>query len=147
MALFIIPLGLAESNLFVQKMHRHQSSVRGCKFCIGVSDGEGQLRGVAIAGRPVSRHLDDRKTLEVTRCCTDGVQNGCSILYASIARIARQMGYEKIITYTLASESGTSLRASGWSCAGIRGGGKWSRASRPRTDNHPMEKKLLWQVH
>jgi hypothetical protein len=36
------------------------------------------------------------------------------MLYGAIARAARALGYRRLITYTLASESGTSLRAVGW---------------------------------
>lgn len=89
--------------------------VTGHKFSIGcVADGE--LVGVVIAGRPVSRYLDDGLTLEVTRLCSTGEKNACSILYGAAARAARAMGYRRIITYTLDSEDGTSIRAAGWSC-------------------------------
>ena len=62
----------------------------------------------------MSRYLDDGFTLEVNRLCSDGTKNTCSILYAAAARAARAMGYRKIITYTLDTESGVSLRAAGW---------------------------------
>src|SRR5262249_13579244 len=44
----------------------------GHKFSLAVSQ-EDEIVGVAIVGRPVSRMLDDGRTLEVTRCCTGGV--------------------------------------------------------------------------
>lgn len=67
-----------------------------------------------IVGRPVSRVLDDGDSCEVTRLCTDGTPNACSKLYGACMRIAREMGYGRIVTYTLDSEGGASLRASGW---------------------------------
>jgi hypothetical protein len=46
--------------------HRHNLPVTGRKFAIGCQVDE-KLVGVAIAGRPVARRLDDGKTLEVLR--------------------------------------------------------------------------------
>ena len=88
--------------------------------------------------------LDDGRTAEVTRLCTDGIANGCSFLYGAAARVAKTMGYSKIITYILESEDGASLRASGWTCGGIRGGGTWNRAHRKREDNAPLCRKKLY---
>lgn len=129
----IIPISLREANRFIEKHHRHSGRAQGCKFCVALSDGHGTLHGVAVVGRPISRYLDDGRTAEVTRLCTDGILNGCSFLYGCCARIAREMGFRKIITYTLAEENGASLRASGWLCApGFRGGGSWNVPGRPR---------------
>ncbi len=70
--------------------------------------------GVATAGRPVARHLDDGLTLEVNRTCTDGTRNANSLLYGAVWRAAKAMGYVRCITYTQADECGASLRAAGW---------------------------------
>lgn len=113
----MLPISLRDANAFVLTYHRHSGQVRGCKFCVAVVDDLDVVHGVAIVGRPVARRLDDGKTAEVTRLCTDGIANGCSFLYSRCARIAKLMGYQKIITYTLATENGASLRASGWQCA------------------------------
>ena len=75
---------------------------------------DGVVVGVVIVGRPVSRHLDDGHTVEVTRLATDGSRNACSMLYGAAIRAARAMGYGRIVTYTLASECGASLRAVGF---------------------------------
>ena len=69
--LTLIPISLSEANNFVATWHRHHKPVVGHKFSIGCEAG-GRLVGVAIVGRPVSRYLDDGKTLEVNRLCTDG---------------------------------------------------------------------------
>ena len=103
-----------------------------------------RLCGVAIAGRPVARALDDGYTLEVLRVCTDGTPNACSKLYGAMRRAAREMGYRKVITYTLAEESGTSLRAAGWSVDGTTRGDSWDRPNRPRDDRHPIGPKTRW---
>ena len=126
------------------KHHRHHSKAQGCKFCIGVVDERDELRGVAIVGRPVSRHLDDGYTAEVTRCCTDGIKNGCSFLYAACGRIAKHMGYIRIITYILATERGASLKASNWTSCGICGGGSWDTPKRPRPNSHELGKKVMY---
>lgn len=133
------------ANDFVLTHHRHHGKVRGCKFCVSAVDDKGTARGVAIVGRPVSRRLDDGLTCEVTRLCTDGCRNACSFLYGACARIARAMGYERIITYILDHEDGASLRASGWRFAGQRGGGNWNVPSRPRADSPNAGKKKLYQ--
>ena len=104
---------LAEANAFVIEHHRHHDAAWGHKFSLGAYK-DGKLVGVAICGRPSGRKLDDGKTLEVTRLCTDGTRNACSFLYAACARRAFREGYERILTYILRSENGASLRAAGW---------------------------------
>lgn len=89
---------------------------------------------------------DDGMTLEVTRLCTDGTRNACSFLYGAAARAGFALGYRRIGTYILKSEPGTTLLASGWKLIGERGGGSWSRPSRPQVDKHPLEPKLLFEA-
>ena len=89
----IIPISLREANRFIEKHHRHSGRAQGCKFCVALSDGQGVIHGVAVVGRPISRYLDDGRTAEVTRLCTDGTFNGCSFLYGCCARIAREWDF------------------------------------------------------
>ena len=148
----VVPTTLAEANAYVEAFHRHHKPVPGAKFCIAVADMEGgygeEVCGVAIVGRPVARHLDDGWTLEVNRVATDGVtKNVCSMLYGACWRAARALGYNELITYTLESEGGASLRGAGWKCLGratTRVGQGWSVKSRPRVDTHPLQAKLKW---
>ena len=142
--LYLTPLSLREANAFVDRHHRHHKAVTGHKFSIGCSQDD-QLVGVAIMGRPVSRYLDDGLTLEVNRLCTTEEKNVCSMLYAAAARAAKAMGYRKIITYTLDTEPGTSLRAAGWLCAGPAGGVRWTGSRRPAADLCPPQKKLRYE--
>ena len=146
MKLQLIRVELSEANDFVAAIHRHHKPVPGCKFSLGALFGAA-LVGVVIVGRPVSRMRDDGNTLEVTRLCTDGTKNAPSFLYGAAARAAFALGYQRIGTYTLPEEGGASLRASGWKLIGERGGGKWSRATRERGDNHPTQAKLLWEAY
>ena len=135
-----VPLELKQANAFVGELHRHHQPVHRDKFRVGCSV-DGVLCGVVQVGRPVSRNLDNGKTLEVVRLCSDGTENVCSFLYAKAARIAKELGYEKIITYILESESGTSLLAAGWFYEGTTSGGDWSRPSRPRNTTAPTVPK------
>lgn len=141
-SLHAVPLELREANDFVNKLHRHHEAVHRDKFRVGAADDSGTLRGVIQAARPTSRRLDDGSTLEVVRLCTDGYENACSFLYSKIARVAKELGYKKIITYILENESGASLKASGWflenECCG---GGSWNVPSRPRKTSAPIFKK------
>ena len=145
MKLEIVPVDFAEANTFVAEYHRHHKSMPGCKFSIGVSDGD-KIVGVAMIGRPVARLLDDGWTLEVNRVATDGTKNACSMLYSAAWRAARAMGYRKLITYILSTEPGVSLTAAGWKCLGSCGGGTWNRRLRPRVDTHPLQEKIKWEM-
>lgn len=140
----LITVSLAQANAFVAEHHRHHRPVVGHKFSLGCVR-EGQLAGVAIVGRPVSRYLDDGVTLEVTRLCTTGEKNVCSFLYAAAARAGKALGYLKIITYTLDTEPGGSLRAAGWECAGLAGGRCWTGKRRPSTVQYPPQMKLRYE--
>lgn len=143
----IVPISLEEANSFVERHHRHHDPVTGHKFSIAVADETGAVHGVAIVGRPVSRMLDNGWTLEVNRCCTDGVKNGCSMLYRAAWRAVSAMGYERLITYTLPEEGGASLKGAGLRFLGNTGGGKWTRTSRPRIDTHPEQLKWIWEIY
>lgn len=147
----VIPMTLAEANAFVAQHHRHRGPVVGAKFCIAVARElepgpvVDEVVGVVIVGRPVARPLDDGWTLEVNRLCTDGTKNACSMLYAAAWRATRALGYARLVTYTLASESGASLRAAGWRVVGEVKGRSWDTPSRPRVDTSPQQDKLRWE--
>lgn len=143
--LVIVPLDLAEANALVEQLHRHHGKTVGHKFSIGVAEGA-RVCGAAIVGRPVGRRMDDGWTLEVLRCVTDGTKNACSALYAACWRAARAMGYRKVITYVLASETGDSVKAAGWKCVGSTPGRSWNVPSRPRVDKHPTVPKLRFEA-
>lgn len=141
----LVPISLKEANFFVQQYHRHHKPVVGHKFSVAASDGE-KIVGVAIVGRPVSRHLDDGWTLEVNRLCTDGTKNACSFLYSAAWRAAKNMGYKRLITYILQSENGASLKASGWKCIGTAGGLRWTGKRKPEVDLYPAQMKLRFEI-
>lgn len=135
------PCSFKEACEYVKHFHRHHKPPVGHKFSIAVEDHEGNLHGVVMVGRPVARALDNGLTLEVNRCCTDGSKNACSMLYGATARASKALGYSKIITYTLPSEGGASLRAAGWAKEVTnRNGVGWSNRGGGREENHPDPK-------
>ena len=153
MGLEIRPITLREANAYVAEHHRHNLPTQGHKWSLACYDC-GKLCGVAIVGQPTARKLNDSLTIEIRRVCTDGTYNACSKLYGACARVAKEMGYKRIITYTLVSEPGTSLNASGFINEGLAGGVSWNVPSRPREEmqttlfgeirKYPDEKKIRW---
>ncbi len=144
----IRPITLKEANEFVTSHHRHHDSVTGCKYAVGLYKtvkGALKLIGVAICGRPVSRHLDDGLTLEINRLCVTEQGNSCSMLYGACTRIAKEMGYKKVITYILESEPGTTLRASNFVLEDPCCGGKnWTGSRKRNNQTCPEEMKQRW---
>lgn len=144
MNLKIKPIHLKAAGEFVKHYHCHNIPPVGGKFSVACYE-ENRLCGVAICGRPVSRHLDDGETLEIYRNCTDGTYNACSKLYGACVRIAREMGYSKVITYTLQSESGASLKASNFRCVGSAGGTVWTGSRKRDYFVSAEELKRRWE--
>ena len=137
---------IATAAAFVSAHHRHHTPPVGHLFSVGAYR-NGQLVGVVIVGRPVSRHRDDGLSAEVTRLCVLlDENNACSFLYGKAAKAALAMGFRRIGTYTLKREAGTSLRAAGWTLLGETPGNSWSVKTRPRKDKHPIEPKLIWEL-
>lgn len=135
------PITQTEAFAFIREHHRHHGVPVGALWWHAAHDDDGRLCGVAIVGRPVARRLDDGLSCEVTRLCTDGTPNACSLLYGAARRVGIDKGYRRGITYILESEDGASLKASGWSFLGTTPGRSWSVPSRPRVDKHPIGPK------
>jgi hypothetical protein len=134
---------LKQANEYVEQNHRHHKKVACHRFSLACYDGE-RLCGAAIVGRPVARALDQFDTVEVLRLCTDGTRNACSALYGACRRAAKVLGYSRIITYILESESGASLKASGWKYRYATKGGEWDTPSRRRETKAPACPKKLY---
>lgn len=130
------PISIKAALRFVRQHHRHHPRCAGGLFAVAAA-ADGVLAGVAIVGRPVARGLQDGQTAEVTRLCTLGQANLCSMLYRAAWRACRALGYRRLVTYTLATESGISLRASGFHETGRVKARSWDCPSRPRTDHAP----------
>lgn len=140
----VIHVELKEANEFVATHHRHHRPTQGHRFSLGVEK-DGELIGVAIVGRPVSRNVDQKNIVEVTRLCTDGTKNACSFLYGASVRAARALGYWAIQTYILKSEHGSSLKAANWTKSHDTSGGSWTRNTRNRREDQPQCAKQCWK--
>lgn len=146
MSLELVPITFSEAAAFVNAFHRHHIAPVGHKYSIALSENE-QIIGVVIVSRPVSRHEDNGFTLEVTRLCViEGYQNACSRLYAAAWRVAKNLGYKRLITYILETERGISLKAAGMKCVGKVRGESWNRKKRVRFDKHPTCNKLKFEI-
>jgi len=150
----LVPCTLREANDFVASFHRHngRTARNGGKWAVGAEVG-GELVGVAIVGNPLSARFMDGRTAEVLRLCTNdrAPKNTCSMLYAACARAWRAMGGWRVVTYTLATESGASLRAAGWQvaaeCAAGQVGKNWNKGEK-RREWQPIfgQQKFRWEV-
>ena len=142
----IVPITIAKANAFVISFHRHNRPTVGGKWAIGLEHDE-ELVGVAIVGRPIARLEDQKFVAEVLRTCTNdkAPKGAVSKLYSTCWRIWQLMGGKKIITYTLLSESGASLRGAGWTVIGQVQPGTWDRKNRSR-EWQPIfgQQKLKW---
>lgn len=145
----VVPVTYRDAAGFVAMHHRHHPPPRGSVFNIGVADELGVLRGVAMVGRPVARHFDNGRTLEVNRTATDGYRNANSMLYGAAWRAARELGYDRLVTYTQPGESGASLRGAGWRIVAERPASRgWQRPSRPASRDHGLDgiPRTLWEA-
>ena len=83
-------------------------------------------------GRTVQRYVKDYRITQ-------------DILYAAAYRAARAMGYNRVVTYILDTENGSSLKAAGYTCEGRAGGLEWNGAKAPKqADQYPRQMKTRW---
>jgi hypothetical protein len=145
----IAPSSITDARKFVGQHHRHNLPPQGGLFACRLEE-DGETRGVAIIGRPVARKLDNGYTAEITRCCTDGVSNGCSMLYGAAVRACRALGFHSVITYTLQSETGASLKASNWKLEEeVAGQAFWKNRYQSDlfgNERRPPEPKIRWRI-
>jgi hypothetical protein len=141
----VVPMTLTEAKAYITEHHRHHQAPQGGLFAIGASNGEA-IVGVVIVGRPVARMADNGWTVEVTRLASDGTHNVPSMLYRAAWRAARAMGYRKLITYTLKTEPGTSLKAAGFELIGEVTKRSWNTPSRPRVDKDVRQERFKWEI-
>lgn len=143
-AVTLRPIRFREAKQFVADHHRHSKPPVGWLFGVAAEESD-RIVAVGIAGRPVSRSLDDGTTVEITRNTTDGTENACSLIYGALCRAAKALGYRRAITYTLGSENGASLKAAGFVPVGtVAAGRTWDTPSR-RRENSDGEPKVRWE--
>lgn len=146
MRLQLRPIFQRHAGAFVNEHHRHNKAPRGWLFGSSLVDVDLTVRAVAYAGRPVSKSQQaDGVTVEITRVCTLGDKNACSRLYGALCRAAQALGYRRAITYTLASEAGTSVRAAGFGNPQPVEEREWGRPKRARETQHTVGARVRWE--
>jgi hypothetical protein len=107
-SLAVRPITQRAARAWVTEHHRHLGArlPAGDVIRAAAYDGE-RMVGVAFAGRPVARHLDDGATLEILRVAVlPDARNACSLLYGALRRAGIALGWSRFVTYTLPSEGG-----------------------------------------
>ena len=138
----IMPCTVKAAIKQVAQWHRHLKDLQGGLFAAQVVS-RGECVGVAVFGNP-SRVWQNTGRGVIVRVATPGFENACSMLYGSLCRAAKALGYREAWTYTLPEEPGTSLRAAGFMDMGLTDGGEWNRPSRPRAAAKRPEPKRRW---
>lgn len=144
------PITRAAAKDWINEHHRHSPAPVGDVFRLAVEE-DGEIIAVAVAGRPVSRVLDDGETIEITRLAVaegHASKQLCSQLYGRLCRAAAALGYCKAVTYTLESESGSSPKAAGFTQAAVlRAKPTWSTPARSRADQkrRHVEHRIRWE--
>lgn len=150
MKLRLVSVWQREAFAFVRQHHRHSSRRLPVAWICGTGvEINGQLVGVMILGKPQGRYspADQREIAEVTRCCTVGTRNACSMLYGAACRLAADLGKRRVITYTRHDENGASLRAAGFRAVAVVSAKDWnvpSRRRRPR-DADELVDRVRWE--
>ena len=145
-------ISLVEAKAFIGEHHRHNAPPVSWRWGHAVYNGH-ELIAVAMVGRPVARMIDASKVVEVNRLCVNHeldselTWKACSMLYTAAAKEAERRGFEKVITYTLETEAGTSLRYARWKPEHTTRAQSWNRGARKRTDKAPTCRKIRWARH
>ncbi|MCZ7375310.1 MULTISPECIES: XF1762 family protein [unclassified Micromonospora] len=142
------PISYRQACAYISGHHQQRERPQGHTFSLGLTNQAGHLIGVAMVGRPDVRHHDDGLTAEVTRLATDGPRNAHSVLLAAAWRVARRMGYRRMITYTRTDRPAAGLRAAGWKVVTetppAHGRNRLSRHRAPRSTGDAT--RTHWQV-
>lgn len=143
--LWLRPITVKAATSWCVTIHRHlRRELAGARFAVSVVDATGALRGVGLVTSG-PRVWEGTGRCNIARIGTDGVKNGCSMLYGALCRAAQALGYREAWTYTLPSEPGTSLRAAGFMEEGMTAGGEHDRPNqtnrRRRAAEQPQPKR------
>lgn len=128
------PITLRDAQTFISQHHRHSDPPQGWLCGVSVWNNE-TIVAVGVLGRPVAQQLQDGQTAEITRVATIEANNVATMIYGALCRVAEGLGYTRVISYTLASETGATLRAAGFTYAAtVDARASWSRPNRERPD-------------
>lgn len=139
----LAPCTVKAAIRLVEEWHRHLPELQGGLFAVRVIEDGVECVGVGIAGNP-SRVWQGTGRIVISRVATTGKENACSMIYGSLCRASKALGYHEAWTYTLPDEPGTSLRAAGFMDMGLTAGGEWDRPSRPRQLALISDPKRRW---
>lgn len=146
----VVPITVKAARQWVRDVHRDLPSIQGGLFAVAVEiDGKRVAAGIAVnpprvwqgTGRIVIGRVAALSDLEPVG---NHAAPACTMIYGSLCRAAKALGYSEAWTYTLPGESGVSLRAAGFTYMGETKGGEWDRPSRPRSKVVRSEKKGRW---
>ena len=144
------PVSRNAARSWIAECHRHlRRPVTGWLFGVEILRGNRRI-GVACAARPSARSWQNGVTCEISRVAVvEGECNACSFAYGALRRAAKALGYQRVVTYTLKDEPGTSLKAAGFRCDGIAGGGEADRPSRRRSpvEQPGLKLRWVWELH
>lgn len=140
----IVPMTVKGAKRAVKQWHRHLPRIQGGLFAVGIEEA-GELVGVGIAGNPCQEWQDTRRVYITRVAISEGIRNGCSMVYGALAGAAKRLGYREAWTYTLPEEPGTSLRAAGFEDMGLTDGGEYDRPSRRRAPAVRPDRKRRWR--
>jgi hypothetical protein len=144
------PITVKAATKLVRQWHRHLPEVQGGLFAVAVAHGN-DLVAVGVAGNP-ARVWQGTGRFAITRvAATDGPWSNpdheapyCTMIYGSLCRAGKALGYQEAWTYTLPWEKGGSLRGAGFWNMGLTKDGEWSRPSRARNAAICRQPKRRW---
>lgn len=145
----IRPISFSAAKAFIARHHDHCPPPQGWRYGAAIWNGMTCV-GVVTVGRPVARALPQYTWVEVNRLCVDRSLpdalrwKACSSLYTFAWEEAARRGFQRIITYTLETEDGMSLRYARWKPEHRTAGGSHSSKRRPRVDKTPTVPKIRW---
>ena len=133
------PVSRLEAKKFIASVHRHNNAPIFIIAAVSLRDDAGVIHGVGTLELPKARMLADGVTAEVSRVCTDGSRNACTQLYGALCRVAAGLGYQRVISYTLASEPGSSLAGAGFEVVAHVKPKDWSLRNRSRSGRNEVD--------
>lgn len=147
--LTVKPITIKQANEFIRVHHRHHrpTARNNGKWALAAMNSGLETVGVVITSAPVSASYMDGMTLEVVRLCVSEIapKGACSFLLSRCCAIWKQMGGSRVLTYTLQSESGASLRGAGWQLAGaVKPHKRWE--SKSKLDGIRRDRLAIYQV-
>lgn len=149
-AYVIKPTTVKAAKAWVREVHRHLPVIQGGLFASSVWN-EDRPVAMAIAINPPRVWMGTGRIVIGRVAAIPGLDDvgshaapACTMLYGSLCRAAKALGYTEAWTYTEPGESGASLRAAGFQFMGETRAAEWDRPSRPRKPSPRPGRKGRW---